>query len=176
MGHFHYATDGFEDNSDSRREVFNAFVQADLNSRASVQAEARSADAARGITFFANDPTYSFPIRFNEHLSNYRVGARVELSIESELLASFSHMRKFATTPPVGFDPDTAFISKWDVSELQYVWDASVFNLISGGTRFLGKTRSTDGTVDQRLEHTLVYAYAQPQIPTANLALTLAGC
>src|SRR4029077_21039295 len=48
VGQFHYDTDGFRENNGQDRDIFNGFVQAQLSSRTSVQAEVRSDDLLAG--------------------------------------------------------------------------------------------------------------------------------
>jgi len=49
-GQFHYSTDGFRENNDLEQDISNAFLQANLTHRTSIQAEYRRADTEKGTS------------------------------------------------------------------------------------------------------------------------------
>ncbi len=92
LGGFHYETDGYRKNSDQRDDMANAFVQYELSSETSVQAEYRHRDSLRGDLaqrFFKDN--YFPGERHDDIKDSYRIGMRHEFSPNSTLLGSFMY-------------------------------------------------------------------------------------
>ncbi len=172
VGHLHYETDGFELNERARKEIYNAFLQVQLSNSTSLQAEFRSAESERGDTRFAFDPNLILPLRIDEKIENYRIGAHHAITPNSELLISAAYEKRNFVNPLAGFPPAFAFISEWTVSEAQYVWRREAINLVTGLSHFDGQDRIDDGSFTRDVTHDIAYAYAHLGKPS-SLVLTL---
>ncbi|HSV21088.1 MAG TPA: FecR domain-containing protein [Casimicrobiaceae bacterium] len=87
----HYETDGFRDNGAARKDIYDAFVQADVSARASVQLEVKRADLRSGETFYPFDPDFTFGGIIHERSDSVRVGGRFNVDASSETIWSALH-------------------------------------------------------------------------------------
>jgi len=91
IGFSHFETDGFRENADQEDDIFNVFLQYELNPKTSFQAEFRRRDNERGDLqqrFFTDDV---FPGQRNtEERYTGRLGGRHAFSPSSILLGSFT--------------------------------------------------------------------------------------
>ena len=89
-GQFHYGTDGLRENNEQDRDLYNAFVQAQLSPATSVQGEFRSERTSSGDLFINFDPTDFSPDRaVRQDTSTARFGARHAFNPNSLLIGSF---------------------------------------------------------------------------------------
>lgn len=87
-----YDTNGFRDNNDLSKSLWNAYLQYDFSPQTSIQVEARTFDTIHGDPVLRFDPAAFFQDR-GEIRGNYaRLGVRQSLASDSELLASFIYI------------------------------------------------------------------------------------
>lgn len=93
LGHFLSRTDGFRENNDQRNEIVNAFLQAAVSSRTSVQAEIRRAERESGDRFTSFFDTDNFSGTAREALveRTTRLGFRHALDARNTFVGSYIH-------------------------------------------------------------------------------------
>jgi tetratricopeptide (TPR) repeat protein len=196
LGQFHYESDGFRDNNDQDRDIYNLFVQGALSHRTSVQAELRHKDEDFGELPLRFDPDDFLPVNRNsDDTDTARVGLHHRFTEKSDLIASVIYEDqdegdKLET--PVGpllvrTDADTS--SDGYTAELQHIYRGSKWKLVSGAGRFDADTEvdSTNMTfapplfppfpdtlnnVKSDTEHNNAYLYSYVE-PLPGVTLTL---
>jgi tetratricopeptide (TPR) repeat protein len=161
VGYTHAETEGFRVDNDQDEDIVNAFVQVELTSRTSVQAEFRYRDSERGDLlphFFPDDA--GTVARSDERWETYRVGARHSFTPASVVLASAMHR-----AAQFGADREQDSVG----GELQHLYRSRFLDVVSGiGYVDIGKL---DGA-----RHANAYAYARSHLPWAvTLTLGLGG-
>ncbi len=169
LGQFHQETDGFRENNGLKQNIYNAFVQASLTSKASIQAEVRSRDTESGDLELLFDPEQFQPnLTNNLEVTSYRLGGRYAFSPGSKLIASFigqkdsearyDRISETIYIPPpldLSFDINTTIENKEETGghsiELQHIYQKQRFNLVTGA-----------GVVDGDFEGTIVIASDPP--------------
>ena len=151
LGQFHQETDGVRDNNDQDQNIYNAFVQASLTPKASIQAEVRSKDTESGDRELLFDPKhFNANERNSMDVTSFRLGGRYAFSPGSEMIVSFIDQNSdealsdfisetVSLPPPINLSFDIN--SSIDVMEntegrsleLQHIFRKSQFNLVSGG-------------------------------------------
>lgn len=132
LGQYHFETDGFRDNNDSRQDVLNAFFQYAHSSETSALAELRTTKTEQGDLNLLFDPTRFDPsFRQDERTDSLRLGIRHDLSVRSQVLASFLYQDADVGT---SFDPGFEFKDEFQgyTTELQHIYRADGWNLVSG--------------------------------------------
>ncbi|BBO86058.1 hypothetical protein DSCO28_66240 [Desulfosarcina ovata subsp. sediminis] len=204
LGQFHYETDGWRENNDLTQDVYNVFAQAALSPQVSVQAEYRVEDTERGDVAIFFDPDFFSPNRrWDQRRESLRIGGKVQLSQNDTLIASLIHSdwRRDITDGSEASDSVVQVFTELEVvddaeaysGEIQYLRQASRFNLIVGGGHLeQNETVDNDITVtmvqqslslslppivkttkqDQDARHTNGYVYTHIK-PRENLTLTL---
>ena len=179
-GYSRFQTDGFRVNNDQKDDIANAFVQAELTSASSVQAEYRHRENDRGDLQSRFFPDLDRPaLRQSDDSDTYRLGARHAFSPGSVVLASAMHQEaRFGSSdgPAIQIKEDQ---DAWG-GELQYIFRSRFIDLVSGAGYFkvTGDQRITipaigfQSTVQQGARHANGYAYAHGHLP-AHLTLTL---
>nr|MBL0732212.1 TonB-dependent receptor [Desulfobacterales bacterium] len=139
IGRFHYKTDGFRKNNDLKQEIYNAFIQARINHKTSVQAEFRNTKTENGDLGLRFDPAFSNDLHEEQRVKILRLGFKHTFSPRSDFVGSFSyqdldhdkndHLPSFG---PEGANYDAQ--KRWDgyTFELQYLFKSAGFNLTSG--------------------------------------------
>ena len=179
-GYTHFETEGFRPNNDQKDDIANAFVQAELSDKTSIQAEYRYRDSERGdlqLSFFPDD---FFPgERTTDERNSYRLGARHAFSQSSIVLGSLIYQDiDFRVRDE---EPLEAFFDLLDIKrnpesinvELQHLFRSRYFTLTSGigHVNINDETRQViqfTGTPDPFIpapvpadtKHTNVYAYS----------------
>lgn len=152
LGQFHYESDGYRDNNDQDQNIYNLFVQGALSWRTSVQAEYRHRRLKNGDLIQRFEPdNFLENDRNREKTETIRLGLHHLFSPRSEVLASFIYLKDrdddFDTSipqdlAPLGtLDTDIDFESDGDgyTSELQHLYHADRFRLVSGAGYFHGE-------------------------------------
>jgi tetratricopeptide (TPR) repeat protein len=149
-GAFGYDTNGFRNNNDLNQHLYNLFAQYAFDPRFNVQAEYQTRDSEYGDLRMNFDPSsYSAFQRNHLETDSARVGARLDLSPRSTLLALYNykdaryHLTDQKTefvypTPP--FPPGSVVTSFQDAAthatsnqyEANYIYQAPGFNLLAG--------------------------------------------
>lgn len=185
VGQFYYKSDGFRDNNDQNRAIYNAFAQWMITPQTSVQTELRynsfdSGDLA--LRFDPNQFTYGKDNRGIEWQKSARLGLRHAFTPESDLIASFIY-----TYGHYSYDlwlgglqeemKDTAY-----QFEIQHLYRAERFRLITGaGYANVGRddyvyipSVPMDAWAQSNFEHTNVYVYSLTNFPR-SVIWTLGG-
>ena len=181
FGGFHYRTDGFRDNADQSDDMANAFVQYDLSTATSVQAEYRYRDNERGDVqqrFFAEDVFDT--LRDAQEKESFRIGGRHDLAPNSTLLASFIYQDSKTRSRVDDFPFPGAFLDgrvpeDSRTLELQHLYRSEMFNLrVGAGLVDLDREEEfgvglpglppMPSTTDADLTHLNGYGYADIQL------------
>jgi tetratricopeptide (TPR) repeat protein len=132
LGQSHYRTDGFRDNNDLRRSIWNAFAQFSLTPDTSVQLEVLHSDFEHGDLLMRFDPdNFSDTLRQEERTSFMRGGLRHSFAPGSDLIASVIHHWGDFTTSAPPFLTIVSDVEGWQ-GELQHLWRRDRFSLVSG--------------------------------------------
>ncbi len=184
-GYTRFQTDGFRVNSDQKDDIYNAFVQAELTSETSVQAEYRRREVEQGYLQSQFFPDLIHPnSRQQWDQDTYRLGARHAFSPGSIVLASAMYQRKSFDARDRNIDPvlqafDLRQPHEAGSGEVQHLLRSRWVDVVSGagffrvtGTDVVSQTLalppppSGPGTitstqdVDRGVRHGNAYAYA----------------
>ena len=89
LGQFHYETDGFRENNDQDKDIYNAFAQVALSAKTSIMAEYHYDDRENGDLEFLFDPeSYSGDKRRKELVRSMRLGLKHEFNPRSMFIAT----------------------------------------------------------------------------------------
>ena len=167
LGQFHHHTDGFRENADQDRDLYNIFVQGRLSPATSIQGELRSSDLTRGDTLLRFDPAFfSRERRQKEELDSARFGLHHAFTPRSDVIASFIYGRaesRAAEKPvlPPFFLPGSFEVELdqrgW-TGEVQHLYRADRIRLITGAGHF-------QGDVDEGVEFTAGVPFPPFQVP-----------
>jgi tetratricopeptide (TPR) repeat protein len=132
VGQSHYRTDGFRDNNDLRRSIWNGFAQLSLTPDTSVQFEVLHSDFEHGDLLLRFDPdNFSPDLRQEERTSFVRGGLRHSLAPGSDVIGSvIYHWGRFVTAAPP-FITILSDVEGWQ-GELQHLWRRRRLSLVSG--------------------------------------------
>ncbi len=196
IGQYHYDADGFRDNNQQDRDLFNAFVQLQLSRSTSAQLEFRAEDVDAGDLVINFDPTDFSPEQANHADGNtVRFGLKHVFNPNSLTIVSvYSRNRDetFAETlTEGGFVTDVDALNETDswTAEARHFLRVRQVNL-TGGIGYFGGDRhrlETQAITDpasgetlafppdelhEKLEQTNLYAYATSGLP-GHTSLTL---
>ena len=139
VGQFHYETDGFRANNGQNLDLGNAFVQAQLTSSTSIQAEVRTEDRRLGdlaLLFRPND--FSANLSRHDDRTVVRLGGRHGFSANSVLIASIyrgSLIRDFSESTVQGIATTTSRTHRDETSwtsEVRHLFRRQWLSLSSG--------------------------------------------
>ena len=132
LSQFYYRTDGFRENADQKRSIYDAFGQVMITPSTSVLAEARYTDERMG------DPRLRFdPANYNPFLKQtyfgplYRLGVHHNFAPGSDVIGHVSFQKADLGWVEPGYDGDFKG-DKW-AGELQYIHTTGIFKAIIGG-------------------------------------------
>jgi tetratricopeptide (TPR) repeat protein len=141
LGQFYYETDGFRKNNDQDQNIYNAFAQAALSHKTSIQAEYRYTDLDAGDLLLKFRPTeFSNSLRQESINRTLRLGLHHAFNPRSDLIASVSywdgdldiyesfHDEFFGIDGASDFDID----SDGYMAEIQHMFHSSRFSVTSG--------------------------------------------
>lgn len=142
VGQFHYQDNGFRDNNDLSRDIFNTFIQASIDPRTSIQAEYRNTFSElgdRGIRFDLQN--FNNSTRTENELQSVRFGMHHIFSPNSEIIGSFIHADSDVTNkieipmslPGFTLNSRLSTDTGGNMGEIQHIFRAQHFRLISGG-------------------------------------------
>jgi len=187
IGQFYYKSDGFRENNDQNRALYNAFAQWMITPQTSAQAELRynnfdSGDLA--LRFDPNQFTYGQGSRGIDWQKTARLGLRHAFSPESDLIASFIYSyAHYSANLFMGMLLDEMKDDAYQF-EVQHLYRAERFRLITGAG-YANVDRDEyysypaipfEGMAKQTYEHSNVYAYSLttfPQSVTWTLGVSL---
>jgi len=104
IGQFHYQTDGFRDNNDLEKDIYNVFMQTSLTYKTSLQMEYRYENIEKGDLLIKFDPdNFENTFRKDEKHNSIRIGTRHSINPNSDLIASFVYedSEEDVNQPPV---------------------------------------------------------------------------
>ena len=199
LGQYHYDADGFRENNQQDRDLFNAFAQFELSRSTSAQVEFRTEDIDAGDLVVNFDPTDFTPIQAN-HVDGHtvRFGLRHVFSADSRTIVSvYSRNRDEAFSETEIGD---GFVTNVDASTETRSWTAEARHFLrlgrvnlTAGAGYFGANRHRQSTIvipdpDPELtftfseesrdkpEQTNLYGYATTNLPGhASLTLGASG-
>lgn len=148
LGQFFYDSSGFRPNSDVKHEIYNVFLQGEVNPKINLFGEFRYRDTTRGDLQQFFNPTPAFPnLRESIVQSTGRLGGRFAATPHSTFIATvvyskFDAETNFGTTNPfIGVqENDNAY-----QGEAQYIYRRKGFNaILGGGSLLVDKRLKTD--------------------------------
>jgi hypothetical protein len=170
LGQFHFQTDGFRANNQQRKDIYNAFAQAELTADTNVQVELRRVeekfgDINQGFYFFEN---FSPDKKASREINSVRGGLHHKFSQNSDLLASIVHRAEESRN-----DDGAEIINasaKGTQYELQHIYKHNWFDLTSGLSYLSGQkgklSANALGSIEpyfelhNELEHGSFYLYS----------------
>ncbi|MBI3563421.1 MAG: FecR domain-containing protein [Gammaproteobacteria bacterium] len=161
FGEYHYATDGFRVNNDIHHNIQDFFVQNDIDTSLSIQAEHHTRNTQSGDLLLQFDPNiYDSTLRNNIDADNDRIGMHYTPAPTHDIIFSYIkssdnenkyHYAIVRDALGVGLDALGEVFSNIDskskTSELQYLYHPNKFKLISGAGYI--DTKRTDTTTTQ---------------------------
>ena len=175
LGQVHYETDGFRENNDLKKNIYDIFAQMSLSYATSIQGEFRASDVKKG------DLTQNFfgdllDQRQKENDKTVRFGFHHGFSPGSDLVGSLMYVHGEPELDQPGFQIETDQDSY--SAEFQHLLRSERFNLISGAGHFYidKKNVASDPLFSSapRINHTNLYLYSQIHYPR-NVTFTLGG-
>jgi Flp pilus assembly protein TadD len=173
LGQFHQETDGFRLNNDQKHNIYDAFIQARLSPRTSVQAEFRHKDSEFGDLRLLFDPIFIDPsFRNQDWREMYRFGLHHSFAPGSDLIGSFMYLRaKPEAHTRIPFPLDLTSDDTGVGAEVQHIYRSSRFNFVIGTGHFnidedlsitaFGTTTPSPTTT----RHTNLYIYSNWNFP-----------
>ena len=132
LSQFHYETEGFEENSDVRRDVYDAVLKVRITASTNLLAEVAKVQTNRGETLFGFDPDAIEKRRFTEDSESVRIGVRHRLTPDSDLLFLGMYRKRDTTNPLID---ETAFLANREtarLNEAQYILHRDEFKIVAG--------------------------------------------
>ncbi len=197
VGQFHYETDGFRNNNDQEQDIYNAFVQASLSYKTSIQAEWRDREIEKGDLGLRFDPDDFFDrLRERQSTGSIRFGFHHAFSPHSDMIGSLIHSSDETTinnmlpSASLTLNPDDDSYC----FELQHLYRAERFRIISGAGHFDIDRRDTTSmtatvslpvppftittsqkiTEERDIRHTNLYLYSLLEFSN-NLTFSIGG-
>lgn len=173
LGQFHYQTDGFRQNNQQKKDIYNVFAQAQVAPDTNVQFELRRLEEKTGDV---NQGFYFDAFSLNKHASreinSVRGGLHHKFSENSDLLASIVHRAEEFRNDDGDHVVDSR--TKGTQYELQQMYRFDKFDL-TGGLNYQddqpGSSSSTEKgsttpsqKLENRLEHGAFYLYSNVKI------------
>ncbi|MCZ6484308.1 MAG: TonB-dependent receptor, partial [Acidobacteria bacterium] len=169
-GQYHFITDGFRENNDLKENIYNAFFQARLTTRTSVQAELRAKDSKRGDLFLRFDPdNFDFDLRNTDKVNSLRFGFHHVFTPNSDIIANVQFQRAdFDVRIPEAFD--LRVDEDGGMVEGQFLHETSGFKFTTGAGHTEVDRKDLVSvfvpfefqSVDEaQLRHTNLYLYSQ---------------
>ncbi|MBI2779245.1 MAG: FecR domain-containing protein [Gammaproteobacteria bacterium] len=142
LGQFSYDTNGFRANNDLRHNMYNAFIQANLSPKASVQFEYKSRETESGDITLRFDPTnFSATDRRSLDARTGRLGFRYSPSPNSAVITSVIHSNRqenLNLLSPSGLHVRSPSEVSGYTAEAQYLLDLTQYSLVTGASKYSG--------------------------------------
>ncbi len=90
LGQLRYETDGFRENNNMEKDIYNAFIQSNLTHKTSIQAEFRRTDTEEGDLALRFDPGFSTSFLEKQRAKSFRFGFHHAFSPQSDIIGSFT--------------------------------------------------------------------------------------
>ncbi len=151
LGQFSYDTNGFRANNDLRHNIYNAFIQASLSPKASVQFEYKFRETENGDIALRFDPAnFSTLDRSRFDTRTQRFGFRYSPAVDSVFIVSVIYSNR-QENQNIFFQDGPSIRALTEVpgytSEIQYLLSGIRHNVVAGMGRYDGITK-TDDTID----------------------------
>ncbi len=162
LGQFHYETDGFRDNNFLKKDLYNAFVQAQVTDDLNLQAEYRHEEKDNGdLIFNFNADNFSADYRENTTVDSYRIGGNFKFNSNSNLLGSLIYQDIEISQKSDGLNSKTK--RSGYISQLQHIYNNSNINIINGfGNINQDSLTNFDGfEIDSSTQKTNIYNYSR---------------
>jgi Tfp pilus assembly protein PilF len=199
IGQFHYETDGFRENNDQEKDIYNLFAQTSLSPKASIQVEFRSSETEKGDLPLRFDPDNFIPtLRQDERIDSVRLGFHHSFTPHSDLISSIIYSNgDFDTQATVDFafgplvvqqHVDIATDEDGYLAEVQHLFHTKRFHVISGIGHFDDDSKDiltltyqpevppffvNDSSIEStRTHHTNLYVYSLINYPK-NVTFTI---
>ena len=140
-GYFHYQSDGFRENNDQERDVYNLLMQVALSAQTSIHLDLRSSNADTGDLVLLFDPdNFSPELRTTEDTDFARIGFHHNFRPGSDLIAAVSYSDSDSgildpfDVPDFGISGTTTIDTNakgWN-AEVQYLFRTERFRFITG--------------------------------------------
>jgi tetratricopeptide (TPR) repeat protein len=179
FGQSHFRSNGFRKNNDITQDIYNAFAQAELNPRISIQMEFRSNDLNQGDRFLLFDRNNFFdPFDETFKTRTVRGGFRYGITPDQTLIGSYFYreLTDEIDSSPLGISVK----ERAHFPEFRYFYrNNDWFKLTAGFGNFFGTAREKtfffsflDSASSTDLMHHNFYSYTYIE-PLRNLTLTL---
>jgi tetratricopeptide (TPR) repeat protein len=177
VSQLHYETNGFRDNNDAQKDIYDIFVQGQVSPAATVQIDIKRTRFRTGQTFFAFDPDFVFPTKIKEDSDAVRVGGHYTIDSQADFIWStiYEDRDRSVETVPDGFfvTQDTA---RTFTGELQYLRRFERGHLIAGIGYLGSKDQFNDGAdIKSESGNAYVYGYWRPTQYDLRIELGLAA-
>lgn len=139
VGAFHYETDGFRENNDQNRDIYNIFFQTSFSPKTSVQAEFRYEEIEKGDLPLRFDPDDILKdLRENAETYSIRFGGHHEFSPSSDVIGSFIYMDQEDTMHDIKPSLEIDYFTQLEGlnAELQHLFRSERVSIISGAGYF----------------------------------------
>ena len=167
LGLFHYETEGFRDNNDQNRDIFNLFTQAELSPRTSLLAEFRYSNVESGDLLLLYEPDdFLEDFRENSDTRSVRIGLRQSFTPNSEIIATASYRTKDTEQPEIVIVDEKGF-----GAEVQHLFRSERYSITSGAGYFETDREDKDisffgpSTKTSDTNHANFYVYFQNEWP-----------
>jgi tetratricopeptide (TPR) repeat protein len=175
VGQFHYETDGFRENNDQDRDIYNAFAQVSLSPKTSLQGEFRYSDIEKGDLELTFTESFIPTLRQKEQVRAVRFGLRHAFTPRSDIMASFIYQNAHlgADVIPGVFELSSKL--NHYIGEIRYLFNSGRFQVTGGmgHRRMHEKEKDLDFPAEDFYTHfTNVYAYVQIGLPK-DFSLTI---
>jgi tetratricopeptide (TPR) repeat protein len=133
LGQVYYKSDGFRDNNDQHRELYNAFAQWMITPQTSIQMEGRYSYFKYGDLALRFDPSEYYSDRFYETMRTARFGLRHSFSPNSDMIASVIYSKANLNVKAFEgiYEGEESPNQAW-MSEVQHLYRTGNFHLITG--------------------------------------------
>jgi tetratricopeptide (TPR) repeat protein len=181
VGQFHFHTNGSRANNDQDQNIYNAFFQATVSPRTSLQAEYRTRDFRRGDLLLRFDTENFFLTKRQvDDVESLRFGVRQELSRNSDVIANVSFQRADIQTL---FPPVVNFVTGEQayIAEVQHFYRTPRFSVTSGIGHVVKDGEMSElpllfpappSVSSTDVSHSNIYLYAQTNV-VENVAVTV---
>lgn len=139
LGQFYYKSDGFRENNDQKRNIYNAFMQIALTHSTSLQWEYRHSNANLGDIELRFDPdNFSNLLRIDEEKRTRRLGLYHSVTPKTHILGSYMNQDLHQKQTDIT-DDSNGHDEGW-IAELQHHYKGAEFTSIFGLGHFDGNT------------------------------------
>ena len=165
MSQFHYQTDGFRENNDIDQDIYNVYVQGELNKKINLQAEYRHRNTKQGDLSFNFDLS-NFDSSFlrKENSDTGRFGLHFTPSQHSHFIASFIEQDYKVDTSSVYYPTEFNDEFYGYLAEGQHLYVTPAFSLITGLGRSDLETRF-EGFGEVEAKNDILYSYFNLNYP-----------